>query len=110
MVSVRAWTGVLTAGVSVPDAAGGQYREEVVLSAATGEFIRVYPAAVYGGAVWADAARTVIVGTTAVTSYVNATGQGRLAGADRAGGPGLAGVGPRPVRHGLGGRLPGTAR
>lgn len=74
VVSVRAWTGVLTAGVSVPDAAGGQYREEVVLSAATGEFIRVYPAAVYGGAVWADAARTVIVGTTAVTSYVNATG------------------------------------
>jgi PQQ-like domain len=75
VVSVRAWTGVLTAGVSVPDAAGGRYREEVVLSAATGQLIRAYPAAVYGGAVWADPARTVIVGTTAVTSYVNATGR-----------------------------------
>ena len=30
VVSIRAWTGVLTAGVSVPDSSGGRYREEVV--------------------------------------------------------------------------------
>ncbi|HEY3981908.1 MAG TPA: PQQ-binding-like beta-propeller repeat protein [Streptosporangiaceae bacterium] len=78
VVSVRAWDGVVTAGVSVPgigDAAG--HRDEVVLSAATGQLIRTYHAAPYGGAVLADAGGTVVVGTTAVTSYDNATGKVR---------------------------------
>ena len=46
----------------------------MVLSAASGRLIRSYPAAPFGGAVSADAARTVIVGTTAVTCYSNRTG------------------------------------
>jgi hypothetical protein len=78
VVSVRAWAGVVTAGVAVPGAAGtAGHRDEVVLSAGTGQRIRAYPAAPYGGAVFADAAGTVVVGTTAVTSYANATGQVR---------------------------------
>ncbi len=78
VVSVRAWDGVVTAGVSVPGrAAGASRRDEVVLSAQAGQRIRIYPAAPYGGAVFADAATTVVVGTTAVTGYANATGQAR---------------------------------
>ncbi len=65
IVSVRAWDQVVTAGVSVPEAAGHPaHREEVVLSGgdrARGS--RSYPAAAYGGAVWAAAGRTVVVGT-----------------------------------------------
>ncbi|HEU5421109.1 MAG TPA: PQQ-binding-like beta-propeller repeat protein [Streptosporangiaceae bacterium] len=76
IVSVRAWDNVVTAGVSVPATRGrAAHREEIVLSAATGARIRDYPAAAYGGAVWASAARTVVVGPRAVTSYVNATGK-----------------------------------
>jgi hypothetical protein len=76
VVSVRAWAGVVTAGVSLPAARGrAGRREEVVLSAATGARIRSYPAAAYGGAVWASTARTVVVGPRAVTSYVNASGR-----------------------------------
>jgi outer membrane protein assembly factor BamB len=75
VVSVRAWTGVLTVGVSSPAVHGrAGRRHEVVLSAATGQRIQTYPAAVYGGAVLADETRTVIVGTGAVTSYANASG------------------------------------
>jgi hypothetical protein len=72
--SVRAWPGVITAGIAEP---GGETsrREEIVLSAVTGRPIRAYPAATYGGAVAASPARTVIVGDTAVTAYDNATGQ-----------------------------------
>jgi PQQ-like domain len=78
VVSVRAWDGVVTAGVSVPGAAGGAgHRDEVVLAGASGQRVRVYHAAPYGGAVLADAAGVVIVGTTAVTSYANATGKVR---------------------------------
>ncbi len=55
--------------------AAGQVRDEVVLRAATGRVLRVYPAAQFGGAVAADAARTVIVGQHAVTSYANRTGK-----------------------------------
>src|SRR5580700_6414599 len=75
--SVRAWPGVITAGVAVPPsvAGGAVSRVEVVLSAATGQVIRSYPAAPYGGAVSAGTARTVIVGTTTVTAYDNATGR-----------------------------------
>ena len=76
IVSVRAWPGVVTVGVAVP-AAGTRpaARDEAVLSARTGTLIRVYPAAEFGGAVAADAARTVVVGPHAVTSYRNATGR-----------------------------------
>lgn len=76
VVSVRSWPTVITAGVTVPGRAAGSAstRREVVLSAATGRLIRSYPAAAFGGAVSADAARTVIVGATAVTCYSNRTG------------------------------------
>ena len=76
IVSVRSWPKVVTAGVTVPGRAPGSAstRREVVLSAATGRLIRSYPAAAFGGAVSADAARTVIVGNTAVTCYSNRTG------------------------------------
>jgi hypothetical protein len=77
VISVRAWPGVVTAGVNLPARQPGRRaaRQEVVLSASTGKPLRSYPAAEYGGAVAADLARTVIVGTTAVTSYANATGR-----------------------------------
>jgi len=75
VVSVRAWPGVVTVGLAIPGATTSSRRDEVVLSAATGHHIRTYPAATYGGAVWADAASTVIVGTSAVTSYSNNNGR-----------------------------------
>jgi hypothetical protein len=53
--------------------AGG--REEMILSAATGALIRSYPAAVYGGAVAASTASTVIVGSQTVTAYSNSSGR-----------------------------------
>jgi hypothetical protein len=71
IISVRTWAGVVTVGVASPD---GLTRTEVVLSAAAGTVLREYPAAVLGGAVAATEDSTVIVGTTAVTSYDNATG------------------------------------
>ena len=79
IVSVRAWPGVVTAGVGLPAAAGPggparTARKEVVLAAATGRRIRDYPAAPFGGAVAADAAATVIVGAHAVTRYANRSG------------------------------------
>src|SRR5262245_60899023 len=74
IVSVRVWSGVVTAGVRLPAAAGTAARKEVVLAAATGRRIRAYPAAPFGGAVAADAAATVIVGAHAVTRYANRTG------------------------------------
>src|SRR6185437_3975220 len=70
--SVRAWPGVVTAGVVAP---GGRTRTEVVLDSASGAMIRQYPAAVFGGAVAASAATTVVVGPAGVTSYANATGK-----------------------------------
>jgi outer membrane protein assembly factor BamB len=76
LVSVRAWPGVVTAGLTVPGQRPGSVvsRREMVLSAATGRLIRSYPAAAFGGAVRADGRHTVIVGATAVTSYDNRTG------------------------------------
>jgi outer membrane protein assembly factor BamB len=74
IVSVRSWPGVVTAGVAFAEASGKTVRDEVVL-APSGQQLRTFPAAAYGGAIEADAARTVIVGTTAVTSYDNATGR-----------------------------------
>jgi outer membrane protein assembly factor BamB len=76
IVSVRAWPGVVTAGVAVPDPGqGAASREEVVLTALTGAQVRDYPAAMYGGAVFATAGRAVIVGTRSVTCYDNANGK-----------------------------------
>jgi outer membrane protein assembly factor BamB len=69
IVAIRVWPGAVTAGVDVPDPAGGRSREEVVLAAGTGRQLHVYPAASFGGAVAAGPGRTVIVGARAVTSY-----------------------------------------
>jgi hypothetical protein len=76
IVSVRAWPSVVAVGVEVPLASGGQSWYEAILSAATGAQLRSYPSAQIGGAVWAGRSGTVIVGTSAVTSY--ATGTGRV--------------------------------
>jgi len=73
IVSVRTWPGEVTAGVSY-QAAGGPERTEVVLSDPAGAQTGRYPAAVFGGAVAGSPQDTVIVGTTEVTSYDNATG------------------------------------
>ena len=74
IVSVRTWPGEVTAGVSYTHA-GHQQRTEVVISDASGLLTGRYPAAPFGGAVGGSAQYTVIVGTTAVTSYDNATGR-----------------------------------
>jgi hypothetical protein len=74
IMSVRAWPGVITVGLLAP---GGRSRTEVVLNAVTGAELRRYPAAVYGGAVTASTASTVIIGPAGVTSYNNATGRVR---------------------------------
>jgi outer membrane protein assembly factor BamB len=75
VISVRAWSGVVTAGVSVPATSGPARRVEVVLAAADGRRLQAFAAAPGGGAVEADQGRTVIVGTGAVTCYANATGR-----------------------------------
>jgi hypothetical protein len=74
IVSVRAFSGVVAVGVEPLAGQRGAERDEVILAAATGRQLRIYPAAAYGGAVEADAARTVIVGSTAVIAYANGTG------------------------------------
>ncbi|HEY3882876.1 MAG TPA: PQQ-binding-like beta-propeller repeat protein [Trebonia sp.] len=74
IMSVRAWPGVITVGLLAPS---GRSRTEVVVDAATGAVVRRYPAAVFGGAVIASAATTVVIGASAVTSYNNATGRVR---------------------------------
>lgn len=104
IISVRAWPGVVTVGVETGPggagstgrvgkaklvgkvkrvgkgragkrAAGQGEREEFVLNAVTGKQIRVYQAALFGGAVSANSTQTVIVGRNSVTSYANATGK-----------------------------------
>jgi hypothetical protein len=95
VVSVRAWRGVVTVGVSTPSGAvptditgssavgtaegssarAGTTRREIVLDSVTGKQLRTYEAAASGGAVRAGSKHTVIVGTTAVTSYLNSTGR-----------------------------------
>jgi PQQ-like domain len=84
IVSVRAWPGEVTAGVSYRPAAGNgnqhpgaARRTEVVLSGANGAQVGRYPAAAFGGAVAGSRKYTVIVGATSVTSYDNATGHVR---------------------------------
>jgi hypothetical protein len=77
IVSVRVWPGVVTVGVSSGPLLGaaGSSQATVVLSAGTGRRVREYPSAPFGGAVAASSRATVVVGPTAVTSYVNATGR-----------------------------------
>jgi hypothetical protein len=74
IISVRAWPGVVTAGILAPS---GRTRTEVVLDATTGAQVRHYQAALFGGAVTASAQATVIVGPASVTSYDNRTGRVR---------------------------------
>jgi hypothetical protein len=75
VVAIRVWPAVVTAGLDVPAGTGGTViRREVVLSAATGRLLRSFPAAPFGGAVSASRRHTVIVGSTAVTSYDDTTG------------------------------------
>lgn len=73
IVGVRAFAGVVAVGVQ-PPAGQTPERYEVMLSAATGQRIRTYPAAAYGGAIAADGSTTVVVGPSAVTAYANSTG------------------------------------
>ena len=76
IVSVRTWPGEVTAGVSY-SSAGHPDRSEVAISGSTGTQWGRYPAAEFGGAVAGSRRYTVVVGTTAVTSYDNATGRVR---------------------------------
>jgi hypothetical protein len=75
IVSVRAFAGVVAVGVEPPAGQAGAARDEVILSAATGRQLRIYPAAAYGGAIEADSTRTVIVGDSSVVAYANDSGQ-----------------------------------
>ena len=75
IVSVRVWPGVVTAGVSYGP--GGRSRAEIVFSNATGKQYHWHSATRFGGAVWATAQTTVVVGPGAVTAYANATGKPR---------------------------------
>ena len=75
IVSVRVWPGVVTAGVAYGP--GSRSRAEIVLDSTTGRQLRRYPATPFGGAVWATARTTVVVGPGAVTAYANATGHVR---------------------------------
>jgi PQQ-like domain len=79
IVSVRAWPGEITAGIAYGNggAALASQRREVVIGAATGVQVRDYAAAPFGGAVGVSTAATVIIGNSAVTSYVNKTGKVR---------------------------------
>jgi hypothetical protein len=74
IMSVRAWPGAVTAGILD---ASGRSRTEVVVAAARGMELRHYPAAVFGGAVAASLATTVVVGRSGVTSYDNKSGHVR---------------------------------
>jgi hypothetical protein len=74
IISVRSWRGVVTVGLARP---GAENRTEMIINSAKGTVVRQYPAAMFGGAVMASAADTVIVGSTSVTSYDNGTGKVR---------------------------------
>jgi hypothetical protein len=74
IMSVRAWSGVVTAGVASPSR---RTRTEVVIDTLTGTVLGHYPAALFGGAVAATVQATVVVGTDTVTSYDNTDGKVR---------------------------------
>ncbi len=74
ILSVRAWTGVVTIGVAAPAGSG---RTEIVIDNVTGVELRRYPAALFGGAVYASASAATVIGPAAVTSYDNSTGKVR---------------------------------
>jgi hypothetical protein len=74
IMSVRAWPGAVTAGILAAD---GRGRTEAVVAASSGAELRHYPAAVFGGAVAASLATTVVVGSNGVTSYNNKNGHVR---------------------------------
>lgn len=74
IMSVRAWPGVVTAGVA---GASGATRTETAISAKRGTELGRYPAALYGGAVEATPRATAIIGNGTVTSYDNASGRVR---------------------------------
>ena len=80
IVSVRAWPGEVTAGVSYRPAAGNGHlgaprRTEVALSGTDGAQFGRYPAGAFGGAAAGSQKYTVVVGATEVTSYDNTTGR-----------------------------------
>ena len=81
IVSVRAWPGEVTAGVSYRPPGRVPQRTEVVIATAAGPkegtVTGRYPAGTFGGAVAGGQKYTVIVGPTAVTSYDNVTGRVR---------------------------------
>jgi hypothetical protein len=72
IMSVRAWHGVVTAGVT---GRSGAARTEVVIDAQTGTVLQRYPATPFGGAVAASTQATVVIGADTVTSYDNVTGK-----------------------------------
>lgn len=73
IAGIRAFPGVVAVGM-VPPPGQQAGRDEVILSAATGRQVRIYPAAPYGGAIAASRVSTVVVGPRTVTDYGNATG------------------------------------
>src|ERR1700722_10943156 len=77
IMSVRVWPGVITVGVGldVAGTAGLAAGGEGVLNAVTGKQLRAFPAAWSGGAVNANAKRTVIVGARAITCYRHSNGK-----------------------------------
>ena len=81
IVSMRAWPGEVTAGVSYRPPGRAPQRTEVVIATADGPqegtVTGRYPAGTFGGAVAGSQKYTVIVGPAAVTSYDNATGRVR---------------------------------
>ena len=74
IVGVRAFAGVVAAGLE-PQAGQSGGRREVILAAATGRQLREFPAAPYGGAVAAGPGTVVVVGPRAVADYATATGR-----------------------------------
>jgi PQQ-like domain len=74
IMSVRAWARVVTVGVAAPASSG---RTEIVIDNLTGVELRRYPAALFGGAVYASASATTVIGPAGVTGYDNATGKVR---------------------------------
>ena len=69
IVSVRAWPGEVTAGVSYRPAGGAPRRTEVALSGTDGTPFGRYPAGAFGGAVAGSQQDTVVVGNGDAWGY-----------------------------------------